>query len=318
MDFTKLQELKTGNLKLRRIAESDRQFISDVFADNDVRKYYIVQKEAQQDYRKLINCWLHNISQGAGFAWIIIEKGSGLFSKEKQCGFFAFEFRSSIQNARISYALKPEHRGKGIATKAATVVIDTLKSIGVSNIEADIDKDNSNSEKLIISLGFKTNKSQALVDPEMLYEGEIRIRHLWKKDLSLKQNNELSSKTGRLGLNASQSELLTAINNVTESIKSSGQHPQLIAKYFYLLGRIKFNECNFEEATDAFGQCNMIIMQENLPENHETMYWFGRMKELEGKIGDSKMYYSFALERFSENPDLITRNEIQSAIDKIT
>ena len=40
----------------------------------DVRKYYIVPKEAQQDYRKLISYWLHDISNGAGYAWIIYQK----------------------------------------------------------------------------------------------------------------------------------------------------------------------------------------------------------------------------------------------------
>ena len=103
MDFAKFIDLRTDNLILKKISETDRQFISEMFNDTAIRKYYIVPKEARQDYKNLINYWLHDISQGSGFAWIIIEKASGLFSKDKTCGFFAFEFRDSLQNARISY-----------------------------------------------------------------------------------------------------------------------------------------------------------------------------------------------------------------------
>ena len=119
MDFSKFLELKTDDLILKKISDTDRQFIETMFSDKDVRKYYIVPKEAQQDYRKLINYWLHDISNGSGYAWIIYQKGSGLFSSDKPCGFISFEFRDSLKNARISYALKPEFRKKGIISKCA-------------------------------------------------------------------------------------------------------------------------------------------------------------------------------------------------------
>jgi [ribosomal protein S5]-alanine N-acetyltransferase len=317
MDFTNLNELRADNLVLRKLSESDRQFISEMFDDSSVRKFYIVPKEARQDYRNLVPYLLNDFAQGSGFSWIIIEKGSGIFSKDKPCGFFAFEFRDSLKNARISYALKPEFRKRGIASKSAALVIEALESLGVTSVEADIDKDNQPSEKVVEKLGFITNKRQALVDPEMMRDGEIRFRHLWKKDLTLIPVNESETKTGRLGLNATQSELISAINKITTTITTTRQNPKLVAKYFYLLGRIKFNEGNYEEATEAFGRCNMIIMQENLPENHETFYWFARMRELENKPGDAKMYYGFALEKFSGDPELITKEEIELATRRI-
>jgi RimJ/RimL family protein N-acetyltransferase len=318
MDFTKLGELKTDNLILRKLSDNDRLFISEMFNDASVLKFYIVPKEAGQDYSNLVHYFLNDITQGQGYSWIIIEKGNGLFSKDKACGFIAFEFRDSLKNARINYAIKSEFRRKGIATKSLNILIETLKSMGITSIEADIDKGNEPSEKLIEKLGFTTNKRQALVDPEMTRDGEIRFRHLWRKDLSLKTVNDNETKTGRLGLNATQSELVSAINNITTTIKSSGQHPKLVAKYFYLLGRIKFNERNYEEANEAFGQCNKVIMQENLPQNHETFYWFARMRELDNKPKDAKMYYGFALEKFSNDPELISRDEIQNAINKLS
>jgi RimJ/RimL family protein N-acetyltransferase len=299
LDFTKLNELRINNLILRKLSDSDQQFISDMFDDATVRKFYIVPKEARQDYRNLVPYFLNDFARGSGFSWIIIEKANGIFSKDKCCGFFAFEFRDSLKNARISYAVKPEFRKKGIATKSAAIVIDALKSLGVTSIEADIDKDNPHSEKVVEKLGFTTNKRQALVDPEMIREGEIRMRHLWKKDLS----SVSQVKIERLGLNTTQSELISAVNKITEAIKTTGQTPKLASKYFYLLGRIKFNEGNYEEASEAFGQCNTIIMQENMPENHETFYWFARMRELNNKPGDAKMYYGLLWKNIRVTPN---------------
>jgi RimJ/RimL family protein N-acetyltransferase len=278
----------------------------------------LIPKEAGQDYRNISHYLLNDIRQGQGFSWIIIQKGSSLFSKYEARGFISFEFRDSLENVRINCAIKSEFRRKGIATKSINIVIETLKSMGITSVEADIYKDNETSEKLIVKLGFTTNKRGVLYDQEMASNDEIRFRHLWRKDLSLKTVNESEIKSGRLGLNASQSELISAFDIITTVIKSSGQHPKLVAKYFYLLGRIKFNEKKYEEAIEAFGQCNKIIMFENLPQNHETFYWFARMRELDNKPNDAKMYYGFALEKFSNDPELISRDEIQSAIDKLS
>src|SRR5689334_12410352 len=117
MNFQSLKEIDTADLKLKKVSEEHRQFISDLFQDFDIRKFYIVPKEAQQDYRQLVNYWFHDISKGAGYAWVIYKKGAGLFSGDKPCGFFAFEFRGNLTNARISYALAPKYRKQGIITK---------------------------------------------------------------------------------------------------------------------------------------------------------------------------------------------------------
>lgn len=204
MNLTKLNTLQIDNITLRKLTENDRQFISEMFNDKSVHKFYIVPKEAQQDYRNLVNYFLNDFAHGSGFSWIIVEKGNGIFSRNKECGFFAFEFRDTLQNARISYALKPEFRGRGIITKSVSLVIDNLKSLGVTSIEADIDKDNLASEKIVERLGFSTNKRVGLIDPEMMRDGEIRIRFLWRKDLLLKSVRE--SKSNKAEISSPQSE----------------------------------------------------------------------------------------------------------------
>lgn len=184
MNFNNInQEIRTENLILKCISTNDRIFINGMFNDPEIKRYYIVPKEAQQDYKRLVDYWLNDIRNGAGTCWIIIEKGKGIFTHDKQVGFVAFEFRDTLKNARISYAILPEFRKKGFATTSVKLIIDRLKQEGVERIEADIDRDNISSEKIVEGLGFTANKRHALVDPEMMRDGDIRMRALWYKEL---------------------------------------------------------------------------------------------------------------------------------------
>ena len=307
------QVIKTDNLLLRPIKESDRKFINGLFQDEKIKFFYIVPKESRQDYGHLIDYWLNDAKNGAGVCWIIIQKGRGLFSSDKECGFFSFEFRDSIKNARISYALHPNFRGKGLINKATELVINILKSNGIVKIEADIDMDNFESEKVVEKFGFTANKRIALVDPEMMRDGEIRMRALWKKELI-----EISSSNSvqRIPLNANAEQLVSVINKVGNEINSKGKHPVLLTQYFYLLGRIKFIEGNYDEAFEQFNICSKIIIKEGMPMNYEIFYWFARIRDTQELKKDAKMYYNLALENYNDNPNLISRDEILSAMNK--
>lgn len=313
MNFNIINErIEDGNLILKPISESDRTFINEMFNDSDIKHYYIVPKEAQQDYRKLVDYWINDVKNGAGTCWIIFQKGSGLFSQDKKVGFRAFEFRDSLKKARISCAVLPEFRRKGISTNSAKLVIEKLKNEGVEIIEADIDRGNTSSERVVEKLGFIANKKQALIDPEMMRDGDIRMRTLWKKELIELSTNQA---IGRISLNATINQIIPEINHIIEEINIKGQHPNLLVRYFYLLGRIKFLESNFEEAKEAFGQCNMITMNEGLPEIHENYYWFAKINEAKGENGNAKMYYELALEMYNENPNYISKTEIEREIN---
>jgi len=315
MDFNKLnQKIESNNLVLKPISETDRAFISGMFNDPDIKRYYIVPKEAQQDYRRLTDYWQNDVRKGAGNCWLIYQKGSGFFSKDIQIGFIAFEFRDTLKNARVSYAVLPKYRRNGIATTSVQMIIDQLKNEGVERIEADIDRDNLGSEKVVEKLGFKANKRQALVDPEMMRDGEIRMRALWTKELlEFSENNT----TGKIPLSATIDQITPDINQLVEEINSKGQHPTLLVRYFYLLGRIKFLERNYEEAQEAFGQSNMITMNEGLPDLYENYYWFARIREAKGESAENiKMYYGMALEKYNDNPNYITKAEIEKEMNK--
>jgi RimJ/RimL family protein N-acetyltransferase len=308
MNFSKINtELKSTNLFMKPIAESDRGFITEMFQDIKICRYYIVPKEAQQDYKRLIGYWLNDVKNGAGTCWIIYKKATGFFTKDKPCGFVAFEFRDTLKNARISYAVLPNYRKLGIASESVSILIKHLKENGIERIEADIDQDNKESAKVVEKQGFIANKRKALVDPEMMRDGEIRLRFLWVKELA-EQN--LKTSNDRIPTNANLDLLIPRINQVVNEIDRNGQQPKLLAQYFHLLGRIKFLEGDFEQAKQSFGQSNMISMSEGMPENHENFYWFGRINDAKGEKDDAKIYYEFALEKYKNNPSLISKEEI--------
>lgn len=310
MNFQALEQIQTQNLTLKKISEQHRQFISDLFQDDDIRRYYIVPKEAEQDYRRLVNYWFNDIANGAGYAWIIYKKGNGLFSSDKPCGFFAFEFRDSLKNARISYALGKDFRKQGIITQSAEQVLKKLIELGVETVEADIDKDNRSSERVVERLGFKADKHIALYDPEMMRDGEIRMRFLWKKDINRKPIEASDMPSGKFGINATQNDLIAAINKLVNTINTHGQQPELVNKYFYFLGRIKFNEGAFEEARQAFGQHNMTMRDIGKEMNYETFFWFSRISVAEDNLEMAQSHFKTSVDHYNKDEYNVTLQEM--------
>lgn len=315
MNFNEINiELKNERLILKPITQNDRAFINEVFQDKEIKHYYIVPKEAQQDYKRLVDYWLNDNKNGAGTCWIISEKAPNIFSKNKSCGFIAFEFRDTLKNARISYAILPKFRKKGIATSATELILNKLKEQEVLTVEADIDQDNSNSEKVVEKLGFTANKRQALIDPEMLRDGEIRFRALWKRHLIEINTSILKSE---LTLNATSEEIVPLLNTLVNEIETKGQQPKLMLRYFYLLGRIKFIEGNYEEARSLFGQCNMTVGSDEFPDTHLYFYWLGKINEAEQKVELALSCFEQAKEKFNINSTDVSKNDIEVALSKL-
>lgn len=314
MDFKNFTELRIDDIILKTITIGDKDFIESMFNDPQIRKFYIVPKEAYQDFRRLIGYWINDMQSESGYAWLILHKNNSIFGSTSKCGFIAFEFRDSIKNARISYAILPNFRKKGIATKAVQKVLAALEDAGVETFEADIDRDNSASEKVIQKVGFSTNKSEALIDPEMMRDGEMRVRFMWKKNLTIKEFNDPIYLPHRI---TEQSALIEEINRIVSLVERKGQHPELISKYFYLLGRIKVNEGNYQEAYQAFGQCNHINTENRLIDNHETYYWFAKIRDMNNdRAEDVLQYLNYAIAYYQDNPELISRADIEKLKSK--
>jgi len=308
MEFSHInQVIRANNLTLTPITNSDKEFINLLFEDYEIRKYYIVPKEAGQDFRKLVDYWINDIKRGAGTCWIISQKDSSISSSESRMGFVAFEFRGSLNNASISYAILQEFRCQGIASTSVRLVLETFAREEIQSVEADIDIGNANSIRVAQKLGFRTNKSLIVVDSVITRDGESLTRNLWKKEL-IEFDPEII--TGRIPLDAPIGPIAFAANRVASAINKGSRNPNLYVRYYYLDGRLKFLESKYEEAAEAFGQSNMISINEGLPHLHENFYWFARIREIRGGTGNAEMFYKEALVRFHENSDYISRDEI--------
>lgn len=315
MSFNQINiELNFERLTLKPITQNDRTFIDEVFQDKDVKHYYIVPKEAHQDYRRLIDYWLNDNKNGAGTCWIIYKKAPNFFSRNEPCGFIAIELKNTFKNAKISYAILPKFRTKGIATLASKLVINKLKEQNVLTIEADIDQDNLSSEKVVEKLGFTADRGHALVDPKMLRDGEIRLRAMWKKNL-LEINTAILK--NQLPLGTSNDKIEPLLNQLVTEIESKGQQPKLILHYFYLLGRIKFNENNYEEARSLFAECNITVGSDEFPDTHLYFYWLGRINEAEESIELAISCYEEANKKFNNDSTDVTKNDIEVALKKL-
>ena len=183
MNFKNLTEYQIDDLILKKISTSDHSFIQKMFADSEIKKYYVVSKKTQLDYSNFIKDWLNDMTVEAGFCWVIIKKGKGLFSFNKPCGFIAFEFKDvSRKKVSISYAVNSKFRKQGIAYKSISLILNELQKLGVESIEADIDITNLSSEKLVEKLGFRQTRI-GLIDKEMSNAGDFRFRYLWVKEI---------------------------------------------------------------------------------------------------------------------------------------
>lgn len=148
-------------------------------------------KEAEQDYEKLVDYWLSDVSNGTETCWIIFLKGKWLFSRDKKVGFRAFEFRDSLKKARISCAIIPEFRRKSISTNSAKLVIEKLKNEGIEKIK--LKHFQSANEDFDIAIKLNDNIENAYFNRHLAYQELGEKEKTFKefiKDQQLEFNNK--------------------------------------------------------------------------------------------------------------------------------
>jgi tetratricopeptide (TPR) repeat protein len=121
----------------------------------------------------------------------------------------------------------------------------------------------------------------------------------------------------RIPTNANSIEIATSLNNTIKEIELNGETPKLKEVLLFKYARLKFSECEFEEAHSILGQCNSVTIDFGLPENYEIYFWTAQIMEAQGNIEKAKSTYEIALKRFKNNPDLISKDEIIEAIERI-
>lgn len=116
------------------------------------------------------------------------------------------------------------------------------------------------------------------------------------------------------------SDLQTVSNSLMETlgkIEKNGETPILKAEMLFKYGRVKFLGKNFDEAHKIFGQCNMVLIDNGLPENKEIYYWVGRIFEAKGDIEKAQSTYKICLKKARFITDQEFVDELLDRLNKL-
>ncbi|WP_352995357.1 GNAT family N-acetyltransferase [Mesorhizobium sp. M0904] len=145
--------LQTPRLDFRRWSYDDVELASQMHADTNVMQHLTRLTDRNQ-----VEAWVHDQVEhhrqhGYG-VWILEEKGTGAFVG--YCGLSTVSYQAHFTPAvEISWILKPEFWGKGLATEAAEAVIaDGFERLGLVKIVATASVANANSLQVMRRLGM--------------------------------------------------------------------------------------------------------------------------------------------------------------------
>ena len=167
---------------LNNLEISHKTFIRNLFKDEMIEKYIILADEAKDDVGVLVDIWLENVGLNAGLTYIVCVVEPATLTRQEQfipCGFISFQ-RRDWNCGRITFALEEKYRGKGLIKTGLQMVLEVLQQAKIEIVEADIDRDNVASEKIVELLGFTTDKAKFYFDSER----GSKLRRLWKKQLN--------------------------------------------------------------------------------------------------------------------------------------
>lgn len=122
----------------------------------------------------------------------------------------------------------------------------------------------------------------------------------------------------KLGYNSDIHTISNSLMETLAEIKKSGETPILKSEMLYKYGRLKFMENEFDEAHKLFGQSNLLLFDNNLPESKEIFYWGARSFEAKGDVVKALSAYKFLLERAKFIGDQIFVDEILDRINVMT
>lgn len=149
--------LETERLILSEITDSDISAVFALFSNEDVVKYYDLQKlEEFAQAEKLVSLFKSRFDSETGIRWAIRLKNTN--SLIGTCGFNSWVI--PMKNTVIGYDLHPNYWGNGIAKEAVGAILQTafsgvLPCGAIHRVQADTVPGNIASEHLLLALGFK-------------------------------------------------------------------------------------------------------------------------------------------------------------------
>ncbi|MET3539513.1 ribosomal-protein-alanine N-acetyltransferase [Pontibacter aydingkolensis] len=127
-------------------------------SDERVTKYYAVHYDTMEAVEEQMVFYEQLIKEGTGVWWAFSLKGSQELIGA--CGFSSLE--AEHRKAEIGFWLLPSYWGKGYIPEAAAAIIKYgFEQMNLNRIEAIVEGDNDQSERVLLKLGFE-------------YEGRLR------------------------------------------------------------------------------------------------------------------------------------------------
>lgn len=164
-------EIKTQRLYLRQFKEDDQEKVFRGLSHPEVIKYYGVTYKSFEETGTQMD-WFSKLEEtGTGIWWAICSGENNNFYGAIGIN----NLNTEHKKAEIGYWLLPEFWGKGIIKEAAEEVLNyVFDQLKLHRIEAFVETENSNSEKLLQKLGFKYEGT--LVDSEIKNNRYISVK----------------------------------------------------------------------------------------------------------------------------------------------
>ena len=143
----KKEILTTERLVLRPFCEEDREEMTGILCNAEIKKTYMIPdfadpKEAEALFERLMK--LSRMDDHFVY---------GIFFEHKLIGFLN-DCEMKESTAEIGYVIAPEHQGKGFATEAVRCCIEALWSMGFAHIRAGFFEENIASGRVMQKCGM--------------------------------------------------------------------------------------------------------------------------------------------------------------------
>lgn len=150
--FSKIPELNTEHLILRRMLVSDKEDVFKYASRKDVTEYLTWEPHPDPEFTKEYLEYLDSrYRAGLFYDWGVVERREGHMIGT--CGFTSFNYRSN--SGEIGYVLHPDYWGHGLAVEACRRVMHFgFERLGLHRIEAHFMYGNSQSLRVLEKLGM--------------------------------------------------------------------------------------------------------------------------------------------------------------------
>ena len=150
--FTKIPDLKTERLVLRKITKSDLLDVYEYASDPEVSRFLLWRPHPDLSYTsQYLKLVLRNYKKQNFFDWAIALGDSNKMIGT--CGFTSFDIQNNC--AEIGYVLNRKYWGRGIAVEAAKKVIDFgFNALNLQRIEVNFMPSNASSRRVAEKCGM--------------------------------------------------------------------------------------------------------------------------------------------------------------------